>query len=92
MAAKPDASCLGSLERGLRPLANLLAFVLGKCGEHVHHEAVGVGIVGGNKIDAALYQAGDEVDVASKAIELGTRAAFAQAIVQASVRPAKPAA
>src|SRR6266849_2102995 len=45
--------------------------MLGKCGQHVHHELVGMRIVGRDEIDAAFHKTGDEMDVSSEAIELG---------------------
>jgi len=52
-------------------LADLLALMLSECGQHVHHELVGMGIVRRHEIDAAFHKPGDEMDVSSQPIELG---------------------
>jgi hypothetical protein len=45
--------------------------MLSECGQHVHHELVGVRIVRRDEIDATFHKAGDKMDISSEAIELG---------------------
>ena len=43
--------------------------MLGKDGQHVDHQLIGVRIVRSDEIDATFHEAGDEMDVSGQTIE-----------------------
>ncbi len=65
------SSLLRSSERGLGALRNGLALVLGDGGKDMNGQAVCLGHIDGDEIDAALHQPGDEMDVAGEPIKPG---------------------
>lgn len=68
--AKPYPSRLGSLEGRPGTFADNLPLVFRKGREDVNHELVGVWVVARHELDAALHDAGDEVDIAGEPVEL----------------------
>jgi hypothetical protein len=70
IAAESDAARFCRRERILRPLADLLPFMLRKGRQQVDHELIGVRVVRRNEVDAALHQAGNKMDVPGQAVEL----------------------
>ena len=70
-AAKLDAAALGGGQGGLGALADRCPLVLGDGGEDVDGEPVGVRVVGGDELDVAVHQGGDEGEIAGQAVEFG---------------------
>ena len=74
---KFDAFGLGCRKPFFRAFADAVPLELGKHGQHLDHHLVRVWIVTTDEIHPALDQAGDEVDVAGKAVELGDQERYA---------------
>ena len=66
-----DATRLGGLQGLPGTLADLLALPLGHDGPELQHRLVGLRHVATAELDAGFHQAGDEMDVAGQAVELG---------------------
>ena len=69
--AELDAAALGSREGSLGALADRFTFVLRDGGQDVDGELVGVRVIDGDELDAAVHQRGDEGEVAGQPVELG---------------------
>jgi len=62
----------GTLDsQALGALADRCPLVLGDSGEDVDGEPVGVRVVGGDELDVAVHQRGDEPRIAGQAVEFG---------------------
>src|SRR5262249_18319971 len=65
IAPESRSTRLGRRESRLGPLADLFTLMLGECRQHMHHELVGMWIVGCDEIHTAFHKAGDEMHVSS---------------------------
>ena len=70
-APKGDAALLSRGERRLGARRDHFSLVLGHCHENMNGQLVGVRVVGGHELDARFHEAGNEVDVTRKPIQLG---------------------